>query len=58
MLLLNSYSQTIALLYADRYLLELMFPNDEFAEFIRSGLDQGPMSTEDLCALIQVGCAQ
>jgi len=36
--------------------LELMVPNDRFAELVRAGGELGAMSAEDLCLLIAVGC--
>mmetsp|Transcript_10145 Transcript_10145/g.29153 ORF Transcript_10145/g.29153 Transcript_10145/m.29153 type:complete len:173 (-) Transcript_10145:286-804(-) len=37
------------------YLLELMLPNDQFAEFVRQGEQRG-LEDEDLCVLIGRGC--
>ncbi|CAG9466310.1 unnamed protein product [Pedinophyceae sp. YPF-701] len=38
------------------YCLELMLPNDAFAEFVRSGESVGHFTDDDLCMLIAVGC--
>jgi len=38
------------------YCLELMLPNDSFAEFVRAGKAMGKIDNEDLCALISLGC--
>ena len=38
------------------FCLELMLPNDMFAEFVQQGQPAGPLRKEDLCILISVGC--
>jgi hypothetical protein len=39
------------------YCLEVMLPNEEFAEFVRAGRDTGGISDEDLCVIAPLGCA-
>ena len=41
---------------ARMYCLELMLPNDEFAQFVRSGQDLPGLDAEDKCILMHVGC--
>ncbi len=36
--------------------LELMVPNEAFAEFVRAGEDTGNLSGDDLCVLAAIGC--
>lgn len=38
------------------YCLELMLPNDMFAELVRSGKPVGVLDDDDLCTLINFGC--
>lgn len=38
------------------YCLELMLPNEEFAEFVRSGSAQKGYDTDDSCILAAIGC--
>ena len=38
------------------YCLEVMLPNEQFAEFVRSGTDTGQLGQDDLCVLASVGC--
>ncbi|KAK9785970.1 hypothetical protein WJX73_010086 [Symbiochloris irregularis] len=38
------------------YCLELMLPNDMFAELVEAGTPTGGLSDEDLCVLIAAGC--
>ncbi|KAL4457712.1 hypothetical protein ABPG75_012577 [Micractinium tetrahymenae] len=38
------------------YCLELMVPNEAFAEFVRAGEDTGSLSGDDLCVLAAIGC--
>ena len=38
------------------YCLELMLPNDMFAEMVQAGTPAGSLRNEDLCVLISVGC--
>ena len=42
--------------HARMYCLELMCPNDMFAELVNTGRPAGRLKDEDLCALISVGC--
>lgn len=39
-----------------RYCLELMVPNEEFAEFVRQGTDTGSLAADDMCVLASIGC--
>ena len=39
------------------YCLELMLPNDMFAEFVRQGQPAGKLKAEDMCILLAQGCA-
>ena len=39
------------------YCLELMLPNDMFAEFVRQGQPAGKLRAEDMCILLAQGCA-
>ena len=36
--------------------LELMLPNDMFAEMVKAGTPAGGLKDEDLCVLIAAGC--
>lgn len=38
------------------YCLELMLPNEMFAEFVKNGQPMGGLQADDLCTLIAVGC--
>ncbi len=38
------------------YCLELMQPNDMFAEFVKAGQPLGKLSDDDLCVLAALGC--
>ena len=38
------------------YCLEVMLPNEQFAEFVRSGTDTGQLGQDDLCVLASIGC--
>jgi hypothetical protein len=38
------------------YCLELMQPNDMFAEFVKAGQPLGGLADEDLCILAALGC--
>ncbi|PSC71611.1 cupin [Micractinium conductrix] len=38
------------------YCLEAMFPNESFAEMVRSGEDTGGLTGEDLCQVAHIGC--
>jgi len=38
------------------YCLELMQPNDMFAEFVKAGQPMGGLAEEDLCVLTALGC--
>lgn len=38
------------------YCLELMLPNENFAEFVRAGRPTGALADEDLCILARIGC--
>ncbi|KAI3436670.1 hypothetical protein D9Q98_006086 [Chlorella vulgaris] len=38
------------------YCLELMVPNEQFAEFVRTGTDTGRLAADDLCVLASIGC--
>ena len=38
------------------YCLELMLPNDMFAEMVKAGTPTGGLADEDLCVLIAAGC--
>lgn len=39
------------------YCLELMLPNENFAEFVRSGLPIGNLNDDDLCIIARIGCS-
>ena len=39
------------------YCLELMLPNDMFAEFVRQGQPTGKLHADDMCIMIAQGCA-
>lgn len=39
------------------YCLELMLPNDMFAEFVRQGQPAGKLRDDDMCIMIAQGCA-
>ena len=39
------------------YCLELMQPNDMFAELVRAGMPAGVLENDDLCMLIAAGCS-
>ena len=39
------------------YCLELMLPNDMFAEFVRQGQPTGKLRDDDMCIMIAQGCA-
>jgi len=39
------------------YCLELMLPNDMFAEFVRQGQPTGKLQADDMCIMIAQGCA-
>lgn len=39
------------------YCLEVMQPNDMFAELVRAGMPAGGLLDDDLCILIASGCA-
>ncbi|KAI7845876.1 hypothetical protein COHA_000610 [Chlorella ohadii] len=38
------------------YCLELMVPNEEFAEYVRAGTDMGHLAADDMCVLASIGC--
>jgi hypothetical protein len=38
------------------YCLELMLPNESFAELVRQGTDTGGLRQDDLCVLASIGC--
>lgn len=38
------------------YCLELMQPNDMFAEFVKAGQPLGGLADDDLCVLAALGC--
>lgn len=38
------------------YCLELMLPNEQFAEFVRAGQPTGGLEADDLCMLAKLGC--
>ena len=38
------------------YCLELMQPNDMFAEFVKAGQPLGGLADDDLCILAALGC--
>ncbi len=38
------------------YCLELMQPNDMFAEFVKTGQPLGGLADDDLCVLAALGC--
>lgn len=38
------------------YCLELMLPNEMFAEFVRQGTDAGSLDARDLCVMLAQGC--
>ena len=38
------------------YCLELMLPNDKFAELVRAGTPIGALLDDDLCVMIAAGC--
>lgn len=39
------------------YCLEIMQPNDMFAELVRAGMPAGSLLDDDLCILIASGCS-
>ena len=39
------------------YCLEVMQPNDMFAELVRAGMPAGTLQNDDLCILIAAGCS-
>lgn len=39
------------------YCLELMLPNENFAEFVRAGRPMGNLNDDDLCILARIGCS-
>jgi mannose-6-phosphate isomerase-like protein (cupin superfamily) len=39
------------------YCLELMLPNDMFAEFVRAGQPTGSLEDDDMCILVSQGCS-
>ena len=42
---------------AKMYCLEVMQPNDMFAELVRAGMPAGALLDDDLCILIAAGCS-
>jgi mannose-6-phosphate isomerase-like protein (cupin superfamily) len=38
------------------YCLELMLPNESFAEFVRGGRETGGLKQEDMCVIASIGC--
>lgn len=39
------------------YCLELMLPNDMFAEFVKQGQPAGALSNDDMCIMVAQGCS-
>lgn len=39
------------------YCLEVMQPNDMFAELVRAGMPAGLLQNDDLCILVAAGCS-
>lgn len=39
------------------YCLELMLPNEDFAEMVRAGQPTGALAGDDLCVLARIGCS-
>ena len=44
-------------LHSKMYCLELMLPNDMFAEFVRQGQPTGKLGDDDMCIMVAQGCA-
>jgi mannose-6-phosphate isomerase-like protein (cupin superfamily) len=38
------------------YCLELMLPNESFAEFVRGGRETGGLKEDDMCVIASIGC--
>lgn len=43
--------------HSKMYCLELMLPNDMFAEFVRQGQPTGKLRDDDMCIMVAQGCA-
>ena len=39
------------------YCLEIMQPNDMFAELVRAGMPAGVLQNDDMCILVAAGCS-
>ncbi|CAD7695232.1 unnamed protein product [Ostreobium quekettii] len=43
--------------FSKMYCLEMMLPNEMFAEFVKRGMPTGGLNNDDMCTLVAVGCS-